>query len=173
MLVSWLFFFWISFQKGLSCPPQCRVWAFSLCFLYFFWLSIITSVVFTRSSNLLDPLDFFLSCPSFAWAALIIEFFRTCPPSVGCDPSQGYFQKCNRLKMGLQRIYFSLVKGLSKMAFPHLKCMHLGAVNLAFMRVCKVIIHSNKTQLWSHFMVFFCFCFCFCFSSFLGVWLPF
>jgi hypothetical protein len=55
------------------------------------------------------------------------------------------------------------------MAFLHFKCMHLGAVSLAFMRVCKVIIHSNKTQLWSHLMVFF-FCFSFCLFVFIKVY---
>jgi hypothetical protein len=146
-----------------------------------------------RSSIILDPLVFFFffSCPpSFVWASLIIENFLFClsvlfghfqsarfffffvslshlPPSVGCDPSQGYYQKnITRLKRGLQRIYFNLVKGLSKMAFLHLKCIHLGAVSLAFMWVCKVIIHSNKTQLWSHLMVFFCFSFSFSFCLF-------
>jgi len=43
-------------------------------------------------------------------------------------------------------IYFSLVKGLSKMAFLHLKCMHLGSVSLAFMRICKVISHYSCNQ---------------------------
>ena len=43
-------------------------------------------------------------------------------------------------------IYFSLVKGLSKMAFLHLKCKHLGSVSLAFMRVCNVISHYSCNQ---------------------------
>jgi hypothetical protein len=48
------------------------------------------------------------------------------------------------------------------MVFPRLKHMHFGSVSFAFMRVCQVIIHLNKTQLWSHLMGFF-----------FGVWLPF
>jgi hypothetical protein len=57
-----------------------------------------------------DPLKFFMP-PSFVWAPSMIENFLLCPsvlfghfqslkiffwhlpPSVGCDPSQGYFQK--------------------------------------------------------------------------------
>jgi hypothetical protein len=119
--------------------PQCRVWALSLCFLYFCLVEHNPLNCFYEKFKSFGFFGFSLSCPSFAWAALIIKFFRTCPPSVGCDPSQGYFQKSNRLNMGLQRIYFSLVKGLSKMAFPHLKLMHWGSISLAFMRVCKVI----------------------------------
>jgi hypothetical protein len=102
--------------------------------------------------------------PSFVWAPLTIENFLLCPqyclgtfdhlgflyvivlaPSVGCDPSQGYFQKIiTRLKRGLQMIYFRLMNGLSKkMTFPHLKHMHFGSVSLAFTRVCKVISHYS------------------------------
>jgi len=102
--------------------------------------------------------------PSFVRAPLMIENFLLCPlvllghfqslrfflcllhlpPSVGCDPSQGYLSQENiRLKRGLQMIYFSLVNGLSKMAFPHLKHMHFGSVSLAFMRVCNVISHYS------------------------------
>jgi hypothetical protein len=36
-------------------------------------------------------------------------------------------------KWGLQKVCFSLVKGLSKMTFLHFKRMHLGSVSLAFM----------------------------------------
>jgi hypothetical protein len=31
--------------------------------------------------------------PSFIWALLIIKDFLSCPPSVGCDPSQSIFSK--------------------------------------------------------------------------------
>jgi len=73
-----------------------------------------------------------------------LRIFWHLPPSVGCDPSQGYFKKTlPGSKRGLQKIYFSLVRGLSKMAFLHLKCMHLGSVSLAFMRVCRVISHYS------------------------------
>jgi hypothetical protein len=53
------------------------------------------------------------------------------------------FKKTTRLKKGLQMIYFSFVKGLSKMTFLHSKLMHLGSVSLAFMRVCNVISHYS------------------------------
>jgi len=41
-------------------------------------------------------------------------------------------------------IYVSLMKGLSNMVFLHLKCMHLGAVSLAFMRVAPDIMAALK-----------------------------
>jgi len=69
--------------------------------------------------------------------------FSHLPPSVGCDPSQGYFQKTLPGSKEDCKGYISLVKGLSKMAFLHLKCMHLGSVSLAFMRVCKMISHYS------------------------------
>jgi len=86
--------------------------------------------------------------PNFVEAPLIIEnFFCTCPPVWGCDPSQGSFQKnVTRLKRRLQRIYLNLVKGLLKMVFPHFKHMHLGSVSLAFMRVCKMASYYSFNQ---------------------------
>ena len=138
MLISWPFSF--EFLSKMVChAPQCRDWAFSLCFLHF---CLVEHNHLSFSYEKLKSFGYFgfsLSCPSFAWTTLIIEFFSHLPPSVGCDLSQGYVKKCNRLIMGLQRIYFSLVKGLSKMTFPHLKRMHWGSVGLAFMRACKVI----------------------------------
>jgi hypothetical protein len=74
-----------------------------------------------------------------------------------------------RLKKRLQRIYFSLMKGLSKMAFLHLKHMHLRSVSLAFMWVCKVISHYSfkwNSTLESPHGVFFCFCLFVFFSRF-------
>jgi hypothetical protein len=41
-------------------------------------------------------------------------------------------------------IYFSLMKELSNMVFLHLKCMHLGAVSLDFMRVAPDIVAALK-----------------------------
>jgi len=108
-------------------------------------------------------LKFFFYAPQYCLGTFIVEdflcppvlfghfqslrIFWHLPPSVGCDPSQGYFQKnTTTLKRGLQMIYFSLVRGLSKMAFLHLKCMHLGSVSLTFMRVCRVISHYSCNQ---------------------------
>jgi len=143
VLVSWPFSF--EFLSKMVChAPSIGFGLFLFVFFIFIWLSIFTSVVFMRSSNLLDPLDFLYHAPTLRGQLWSLSFFALAP-SMGCDPSQCYFKKCNRLKMGLQRIYFSLVKGLSKMAFSHLKLMHWGSIGLAFMRVCKMIIHSNKT----------------------------
>ena len=108
------------------------------------------------------------SCPkSYLGTFNHYGFFCTCPPVWGVILAKVIFQeKFIRLKRGLQRIYFSIVKRLSKIAFLHLKCMHLGSVSLAFMRVCKVISHYSCNQnlaLESLHGVFF---------RFLGVWLP-
>jgi len=130
------------FRNGLSCPPMLGS-SSSFVFSFFTWLSIIISIIFVRSSNLLDPLVFFFIPPTLFGHFLSLIIFLHLPLSVGCDPSQGYFQKCVRLKKGLQRIYFSLVKGLSKMAFLHFKLMHLGSVSLTFMWVCKMISHYS------------------------------
>jgi hypothetical protein len=109
---------------------------------------------------------FSLLCPSFAWTVLMIENFLLCPPVLfghfqsfrsfffllclshllpvwGVILAKIVFKKTTRLKKGLQRIYFSFVKGLSKMAFLHSKLMHLGSVSLAFMRVCNMISHYS------------------------------
>jgi len=155
--------FELSFQKGLSCPPVLGLGSLSL-FSSFCLVEHNHLSCFYEKLKSFGSFGFCLSCPSFTWAALMIENFLVCPPilfghfqslrfflclshlppSVGCDPSQSYFQKnITRLKKGLQRIYFSLVKGLSMMAFLHLKCMHLGLVSLAFMRTCKVISHYS------------------------------
>jgi len=80
----------------------------------------------------------FLSYPSVLFGAhfqssRFFKYLLHLPPNVGCDPSQGYFQKnITRLKRVLQMIYFSIVNRLSKKAFPHLKYMCLGSVSLAF-----------------------------------------
>jgi len=76
--------------------------------------------------------------PSVAWALSIIKVFSMSshlPPVWGAILAKVIYLKKNiRLKRGLQMIYFSLVKRLSKMAFLHFKLMHLGSVNLAFMQ---------------------------------------
>jgi hypothetical protein len=77
--------------------------------------------------------------PSIAWALSIIEVFFFYV--IALAPVWGvilanviYLKNSIRLKRGLQMIYFSLVKRLSKMTFLHFKHMHLGLVSLAFMR---------------------------------------
>ena len=125
--------FELSFQNDLSCPPM-LAWALSLCFCFLHLiLSIIVLGFFLL--KIFGSFGFSLTCPSFAWAALMIENFLLCPqyclgtfnrwgsflcfshlpPSVGCDPSQGYFWK---MLLGSKRdckmINFSLVNGLLK-----------------------------------------------------------
>ena len=146
MLVSWPFLLNF-FPKWFSMPPSVGfgLFLFVFCFLHFVWLSIITSVVFMRSSNLLDLLDFlyhalalrgqlwwlriFFYAPQYClgtfdrWGFFYVS--RTCPPVWGVILVKViYLKKSIRLKRGLQMIYFSLVKRLSKMTFLHLKCMH-------------------------------------------------
>jgi hypothetical protein len=129
--------------------PQCWAWALSLCFCF---LHLILSII-VLGFFLLKIFGSFGFFPSFVWAPLMIENFHLCPPVLlGHFQSSRFFlclshlppiwgvilakvisKNFSRLKRGLQRIYFSLMKGLSMMAFLHLKCMHLGSVSLAFM----------------------------------------
>ena len=165
-----LFLDLLSFEflsKMIYRAPQCWAWAVSLCFCFCFLhliLSII-ALVFFFFSKFLDPFDF-SSCPlalfgHFWWLrnffyapqyclgtfnrwGFFFFMFSHLPANVGCDPSQGYFQKTLPSSKGDCKGYsFSFVKGLSKMTFLHLKCMHLGSVSLAFMRVCNVISHYS------------------------------
>jgi len=154
----------MSFQNGLLCPLVLGLGSFSLflfspfgfehhCIGFFFMLKIFGSFgfFFMPTQFCLGTLmieNFLLCPPSVAWELPIVEVFSislALAPSMGCDPSQGFFfkKKCTRLKKGPQRIYFSFVKGLSKMTFLHFKLMHLGLVGFAFMRVCKVISHYS------------------------------
>jgi len=164
-----LFLDLLSFEflsKMIYRAPQCWAWAVSLCFCFCFLhliLSIIALVFFFL--KIFGSFGFFFMPPSSVRALLMIEKFLLCPPvlfghfqslrffffmfshlppNVGCDPSQGYFQKTLPSSKGDCKGYsFSFVKGLSKMTFLHLKCMHLGSVSLAFMRVCNVISHYS------------------------------
>jgi hypothetical protein len=149
------------FPKWSIVPPSVGL-GFSLCFCFLHLILSIIVLVFLL--KIFGSFGFSLSCPSFAWVALMIENFLLCPPvffghfqslrfflcfshlppSLGCDTSQGYFQKPTRLKRGLQRIYFSFVKGLSKMVFLHSKLLHLRSVSLAVMRVCKMVSHYSS-----------------------------
>jgi Ca2+/Na+ antiporter len=95
----------------------------------------------------------FLLCPPVLFGHIWGFFYvsRTCPSVWGVILAKVIFKKRYQAKMGPQRIYFSLT----------------------FMRVFKVIIHSNKIKLLSHLMGFFFLCFCCLFSfKFLGICLP-
>jgi hypothetical protein len=163
LLVSWPFVIWMSFKNCLSCPLMMDLGSFSLLLNSSYGFEH-HHIVFFFMLKTFDPLDF-SSCPldlfGHLWWLRIFFYAPQCcfntfnhwvlffmslalAPSVGCDPSQGYFlKKSIRLKRGLQMIYFSLVKKLSKMAFLHFKLMHLGSVSLAFMRVYNVISHYS------------------------------
>jgi len=142
--------------------PQCWVWALFLCFCFFHL--ILSIIVLGFLLKIFGSFGFFFMPPAlfghFWWLRNFFYapqcclgtfnhwgfFFyvsHTCPPVWGVILVKVISKNITRLKRGLQRIYFSLVKGLSKMAFLHLKCMHLGSVSLAFMRVCKMISHYS------------------------------
>jgi hypothetical protein len=94
----------------------------------------------------LSIIDDFFMPPRVIWALSIIKDFWHLPPSVGYDPSQGYFQKnTTRLKRGLQGIFLEFVKELSKMAFLHFKRMQLESTSFAFS-------HANMQNDFSLFM---------------------
>jgi hypothetical protein len=65
------------------------------------------------------------------------------PPIWGVILAKVISKKLPSSKEDCKGYSFSFVKGLSKMAFLHLKCMHLGSVSLAFMRACNVISHYS------------------------------
>jgi hypothetical protein len=95
-------------------------------FSLFFFLSSFgwaSSYQLLWKTQIFWTLWIFFMPPNFVEAPLIIEnFFCTCPPVWGCDPSQGSFQKnVTRLKRRLQRIYLNLVKGLIE--FSKLVCL--------------------------------------------------
>jgi hypothetical protein len=73
--------------------------------------------------------------PSFIWALLIIKDFLSCPPSVGCDPSQSIFlkKKSIRFKRGPQGILLHCER-ITKDDL-HFKCKHLGLISFAFFHV--------------------------------------
>jgi hypothetical protein len=75
--------------------------------------------------------------PRVVWALLVIkDFFCTCPPNVGCDPSQGILSRKKAYgSKGDCKGFFRIVKGRLKMAFLHFKCKHLGLVSFAFFYV--------------------------------------
>jgi len=155
----------MSFPKLSIVPPSVGLglFLFVFVFVFFIWFWASLHWFFFFLLKIFGSFGFFFMPPSFVRALLIIEKFLLCPPvlfghfqslrfflcSHTCLPVWGVIlvkvisKKITRLKRGLQRIYFSLVKGLSNMAFLYLKCMHLGSVSLAFMRVCKMISHYS------------------------------
>ena len=157
-----LFIIWMSFQNGLLCPS---VLGLGFSFLFFFLHLVEHHHIsyFCEKLNSFGPFGFFfLHAPSFVWTLLMIENFLLCPqccldtfnhwgffcllhlpPVWGVILAKVIFKNITRLKRGPQMIYFSLVKRLWKMAFLHSKCMHLGLVSLAYMRICKVISHYS------------------------------
>jgi len=71
-------------------------------------------------------------------------------PSVGCDPSRGFFflkEKLFSLKKGSQGMYlFQKVKRITKMAFPHFKRKQLRSINFDLIQ-CDVLVFAKM-----HFM---------------------
>jgi len=153
----------MSFENCLSCPLMIGLGSFSLPLYSSYGFEHYHIVFFFFLLRTFDPLDF-SSCPldlfgHLWWLRIFFyapqccfdtfnhEFFFLCllhlPPVWGVILAKVIFKKSIRLKRGLQMIYFSLAKRLSKMAFPHLKHMHFGSVSLAFTRVCKVISHYS------------------------------
>jgi len=104
--------FELSFQNDLSCPPVLGLGSFSLFLFSSFDFKHHCIGFFFFCTKFLDYLDF-SSCPqalfwhlwwlrifflpfSVAWAFSIIEVFSmflALASNLGCDPSQGYFQK--------------------------------------------------------------------------------
>jgi hypothetical protein len=141
-------------------PPSVRLGLFLFVFVFFIWSSIII-LNFFFMLRIFESFEFFFMPPALfghlRWLRILfyaplccLGTFNHCfflshlPPVWGVIlakviPKKNFIM----LKRGLQRIYFSLVKRLSKMTFLHSKLMHLGSVSLAFMRVCKMISHYS------------------------------
>jgi len=105
--------FELSFQNGLLCPLMLGLGSFFLFFLsslgwassyrlflweaQFFWTFWFFSSWPQLCLDTFDYWEFSFMPPSVTWTLSIIEVFfamsLTLSPSVGCDPSQGYFQK--------------------------------------------------------------------------------
>jgi hypothetical protein len=162
VLVSWPFVIWISFQNDLSCPPVLGLGSFSLFLFSSFDFEHYCIGFFFFCSKFLDLLDFSQALFRHLWWLRIFIYappvllghfqssrFFLClshlPPIWGVILAKVISKNFSRLKRGLQMIYFSLVNGLSKMIFPHVKHIHFGSVSLTFMRVCNVIsLYSFK-----------------------------
>jgi len=91
--------------------PYCWAWALSLCFCFLHLILSIIALGFFFLLKIFGSFRFFFMPPSFVRTPLMIENFLLCPlvllghfqslsfflcllhlpPSVGCDPSQGYF----------------------------------------------------------------------------------
>jgi hypothetical protein len=153
-----------AFRKLSIVPPNDRPGLFLFAFVFFIWFWALSYSFFFYAQNFWS-FGFFFMPPRFVRAPLMIENFLLCPlvllrhfqslsfflflcllhlpPVWGVILANVIFKKSIRLKRGLQMIYFSLVKRLSKMTFLHFKLMHLGSVSLAFMRVYNVISHYS------------------------------
>jgi hypothetical protein len=71
-------------------------WFFFFFFAQNFWIIwiFLHAPSFVRALLMIEK--FLLCPPSIVWALSVVEVFSMfshLPPSVGCDPSQGYFQK--------------------------------------------------------------------------------
>jgi hypothetical protein len=101
---------------------------------------------------------------------MVFKTSLICPPVWGVILVKVILKNVTRLKMGLHGIYFSLVKGLSKMTFLHLKlnalridrsCFHARMPSDLFSQI-KLIFWVT---LWG-FIFLFLFCFVFFFQVF-------
>ena len=85
---------------------------------------------------------------------------------MGCDPSQGYFQKRYQAQEGTAKDIFQPCEKIIKDGLSSSQMHAFRSGKPCFHMRVQIDYHSNKTQLLSHLIVFF-------FSSFLRVWLPF
>jgi len=128
-------------KKGIiiyHAPPKVEL-RFFFCFSLFSFEHYRHISYFMVCSNLLDSLDSFMPS-SFVWAPLITEdnfVFLALASQYGCIILVRviFQEKHIRLKRMIVKDFFSLVKGLSKMTFPHFKRMHLGSVSFTFFYV--------------------------------------
>jgi len=126
----------------------------------------------------LKSFGFSLSCPSFTWAALMIENFLLCPPVLfGNFQSPRFFLCLSHLPpirgviivKVISKKRYQAQKGTAKDIFQPCERIikdGLSSSQMYALRICKPCFHASmqscfslfiqlKLSFWSHFMVFF------------------
>jgi hypothetical protein len=124
-------------QNDPWCPLNVRFGLFLFVFLFLHLVEHHHINYFCGKLKSFGSFEFFYAPTLFCFVLSTFnhwEFFLHLPPIC----KKHYYAQKRTAK-----VYFSLVEGLSKMAFLHFKRMHLRSISLAFMRVCKMVSHYS------------------------------
>jgi len=165
VLISWPFSF--EFLSKMVChAPSVGFRLFLFVFFIFVWLSIITLVVFMRSSNLLDPLVFLYHAPALRGQLWSLSFFAP-PPVWGVILVNVIFKNVIGSKWDCKGYISALWKDYqrwSSSSQTHTlridrSCFHARMQSDLFIQI--------KLSFWvTSWGFFFCFCFVFFFQVF-------